>query len=121
MRVLVVDDRTEILDFVADALRSRGLEAVTAKTVAEAEGVIDADDRPPVGIFDYVLGNDETGAELADRASANGMRVAVMIGSAVGVSKFDELPYPTLRKPFRLDDLYRTVEGLLRPAASLAD
>jgi DNA-binding response OmpR family regulator len=44
MRVLVVDDHTEIVEVLAKALHSRGLEAVKATTAAEAKDVIDADD-----------------------------------------------------------------------------
>jgi hypothetical protein len=44
-----------------------------------------------------------------------------MSGSVAGVSKFGELPYVTLRKPFRLEKLYSTVDALLGAAATPSD
>jgi DNA-binding response OmpR family regulator len=121
MRVLLVDDSSEILNILREALGTRGIEVVTANSVAAAKAAIDADGPPAAAIFDYDLRGRETGADLAERATAKGMRVAIMSGSIAGLLRFDDLPYPTLRKPFRFAELYSTVEALLGAAALPGD
>jgi two-component system, sensor histidine kinase len=66
-RVYVVDDESDILKSMSTLLGVWGVEAFTAESPHAANGIFEQHGRPDLMIVDLRLGEEEHGAQLADR------------------------------------------------------
>jgi DNA-binding NtrC family response regulator len=114
-RILVVDDEDAVCDVLQEYLASEGYEVECATDDAQARAAL-ARDRFDAVIVDLLL-RDERGLHFAEHAVGIGVPVILMSGHPELMKLADDLPYPSLRKPFRLDmvrDLVRTLTALPR-------
>jgi len=77
--VLIVDDDDGVLDAMGAALRARGLQVATAKTLPAAHQALRQ--RPDLAILDVRLGED-SGLDLLDCAVTHGTRAVIVSGYA---------------------------------------
>lgn len=118
-RVLVVDDDEAMRSMVRTALELHGALVETACGVAEAlatEGSFD------VALVDLALGEDR-GDVLIRRLREDGRvgRAVLLTGSASAELDPEACPDAVLRKPFELDELQGTLEGVLAQAPRRAE
>jgi DNA-binding response OmpR family regulator len=106
-RIVVVDDEVEVLNLLREFLSDCGYEVETASNAIEAE-ILLASDSVELAFLDVGL----HGLRLARKAIAEGKRYILMSGSPVVVEmgEFGEV----LQKPFKLAELQRIVERLMR-------
>lgn len=118
-RILVVDDHREAADAIADALRAKGYDVVTAAGAAEATALLGARFFD-LAVLDYNLG-DGTGADVCRRArekTATAQLAVIMLTGRKDVEDMGEgieagADY-FLTKPIALDELLLWVRSLLR-------
>jgi len=113
-RVLVVDDEAGVRNFMADALRGAGYNAVEAADVGVALRMLEAD-TPDLLLTDYSMPG-MNGLELAERGRAFDPRLRVLIVS--GYADADRLGASAvrpalLRKPFDEAELLAAVRAAL--------
>ena len=104
MTVLCLDDELDILDGMTALLGRWGVRVLAARTIAEAEGLVQAG-RPDVILADFHLRESETGLEALRRLSAmNGGRPGALVtanASAELVAGARESGFEMLRKPVK--------------------
>jgi signal transduction histidine kinase/CheY-like chemotaxis protein len=112
-RILLVDDNLVVRRTTAEMLREGGQQVVEASGVDEALTILAADTGFDALVTDYVMPG-RSGGDLirAARAIAPGLPVLLVTGY---VTAPDDIPaeIPQLMKPFRADDLFRALAGLL--------
>jgi len=120
--ILVVDDDPTIGPWVRDALAPLGY--VVLETGDPLEALRMAKDRP--GDIDLLLVDVVMplmdGRKLAQRLRSLRSTLKVLLMSGYGLSGLEETGWPSIAKPFGMDDLARTVANTLRekaPASSL--
>jgi DNA-binding NtrC family response regulator len=114
-RILVVDDDEAICEILQDYLATEGYHVECANDGAEARAIL-ARDRFDAAVIDVVL-RDERGLDLAEHAAGIGVPVILMSGHPEFMKSADDLPYLSLRKPFRLalvSDLLRALTASSR-------
>lgn len=117
MSVLVVEDESEVLEIVQDALQRRGLEVRTAETDQHAYAILEAEARSfQVLIADINLGFGTTGFDVARRARQlhPELQVVYITGHAAHLDRFgvpDAVMFP---KPFYPDELADRVLDMLQ-------
>ncbi len=111
--VLVVDDEETARNFISEALRDAGYEAIEAGTLAEANKAIDK------GVGDIILLDvmlpDGSGLSLLDRLALENPRPPVILITAFGevdiaVDAMKKGALDFLQKPLDLDRLLQAVE-----------
>ena len=116
LRVLVVDDDFEFRNAIADALGHAGWEVRGAATGGDALGVLRSW-RPDVILLDLILPAMDgwTFRAEADRQHAlEGIPIVVTSGSADIRREAEKLQAAAaLAKPFELDELLETIQGLV--------
>jgi two-component system response regulator PilR (NtrC family) len=112
-RVLVVDDERGMRDFLEIFFRREGMEVSTAASVAEARGLIDADD------FDLLMTDvqmpGESGLELLRSVKESSPETVVIVITAfataeTAIEAMKQGAYDYLTKPFKVDEV-RLVVG----------
>lgn len=114
--VLVVEDETDVLEVVQDALERRGLTVRTADTDDAAYSILEREARSfNVLVADINLGVGTTGFDVARRARQlhPGMKVVYITGHAARMDKFGVADAVMFPKPFYPDELADRVVGLL--------
>lgn len=117
MPVLLVEDEFLIRICIADLLREAGFECFEAADAASALALLEsADDMPDLLITDYNLGPGPNGMALAAEVLRRlpGLPVLFVTGNP---ECFDGRAWASaerlLPKPFRIDDLFASVEALM--------
>jgi DNA-binding response OmpR family regulator len=123
-RVLVVEDRREVLDVLQRTLRDNGYEVVTAMD-GEVALTTALDNPPDVMILDIGLPR-RNGLEVARELRARGVTAPVLMLTARDTvsDKIEGLEAGAddyLSKPFDYDELLARVRALLRRASLRAD
>lgn len=118
--VLIVEDETEVLEVVKEALERRGFNVRTALSDSDALAVLDAEARSlDLLIADINLGEGVTGFDVARHARTLNpdLKVVYITGQAAHLARFgvpDAIMFP---KPFYPDDLAKQVLGMLEDRA----
>jgi CheY-like chemotaxis protein len=117
--VLVVDDDTDVRDFLGDSLESLGHKVFRAASGEEALALLEQE-QPDLALIDYAMPGMH-GADVARLARA--ILPTLPIVFVTGYAETEQLEAalgpgaPVLRKPFTVDALADAVEGNLRPAS----
>ena len=114
--VLVVEDESEVLEVVQDALERRGLTVRTAETDEDAYAILEAEARSfKLLIADINLGVGTTGFDVARRARQlhPDLQVVYITGHAAHLDRFgvpDAVMFP---KPFYPEELAEQVVDII--------
>jgi DNA-binding NtrC family response regulator len=114
--VLIVEDESDVLEVVQDALERKGLTVATAKSDRDAYSVLEGEARSfGLLIADINLGVGVTGFDVARRARQLNpdLKVVYITGHAAHLDKFgvpDAIMFP---KPFYPDELAQQVVNML--------
>src|SRR3954465_3168827 len=85
IRVLLLDDRPDLLILRSAILRQNGYEAITSSSIEEAESKLDACD---IAVLDYHLGQGKFGTTVAESLREKRPQVPIIILSATLERKF---------------------------------
>ena len=111
LRVLIVDDESDVRRLYAIGLNQRGFEVKLAANGAEAVERIQ-DERPDVILLDWLMPLMD-GGEVLSRVSTNGIPIIVISGQPAPAER-DPRIVKWLTKPVTIEEL---VEEIERPAA----
>jgi two-component system, OmpR family, phosphate regulon response regulator OmpR len=109
-RVLIVDDEDGIRDMLREFLTGAGFRVALAADAAAARQAI-AGGWFDAAVVDAVLPGGGQGLDIARELARRGVPVVMMTGNPVALRQLRMLSIPALRKPFRLAELLRLVEG----------
>jgi DNA-binding response OmpR family regulator len=118
-RILVIDDDTCIREISAEALTSSGYQVDTAEDGARGWEALHASS------YDLLITDNNmpkvSGVELVKKLRSARMTLpVVLVSGAIPTEEMNRNPWlqpaATLLKPFTMDELLRTVEGILRTA-----
>jgi two-component system, NtrC family, response regulator PilR len=102
-RILLVEDDAEVLPLLKHILLHNGYDVASAETVARATALLHS--RPfDLAICDVKL-TDGSGLEVADLATAVGVKAVVVTGHALDLRRGSLAPYDYLLKPLRGPEL----------------
>ena len=122
MRILVVDDDSITLKFLAEKLREQGYSVDTSDS--GEEGLYRAENWEYSAIILDVMMPELTGWELLKRLRETKKTPVLMLtakdGTADKVASLDTGADDHLAKPFELDELYARLRALIRRTAQLA-
>lgn len=110
-RILLVEDDADVLPLLKHILRDYGYEVASAETVSRATALLHS--RPfDLAISDVKL-TDGSGLEVADVATAVGVKAVVVTGHALSLRRGSLAPYDYLLKPLRGPELLAEIERRL--------
>lgn len=119
-RIAVVDDERELLNLITELFEERGWEVLP---LAGGAGVVQAfrAEQPDVVLLDLWLGGSESGWQILQRMkmepATRDIPVVVWTGALEGLKDkaewLKEHSIPTLSKPFDIDELFNTIDGVL--------
>jgi len=119
-KILVVDDELLIRDILYESLASYGYEVISAYDAETAERLLEQH-QPAVALIDINLPK-ISGVDLTKKLKSLKPDLIVII--ITGYPSFDTVVTSTsygaaayIIKPFRLDDLHKTIQKLLHPPA----
>jgi len=116
-RVLVVDDKAEMADMIADDLCDRGYEGVSVSSGAEAVRLLRTQ-RFDVLVTDLRMPGMDGFALLKESQSLDPSRPVILMTAFTAIDTamraFEVGAYQYLMKPFRLDALAQVLEKALR-------
>ena len=110
-KVLVVDDDNDICGLVSIALKSKGIEVMTAETGSDGLSIFQ-EFHPDIVLLDHRL-PDMTGNDVAKKIKESGKAtdIITMTGENVSKDEVDSSLYAGwLQKPFKLADMVQYVE-----------
>lgn len=119
--ILVVDDEKNVVSFISEMLTLRGYVAIRAESAREAlEAAADLPGPLDLLLADVVMPS-MNGRDLAGRIARLRPETKVLFMSAYSdeiITSHGVVPagVELIRKPFRLDDLVRKIETVLRNA-----
>src|SRR5437870_10758704 len=101
IRVLLLDDRPDLLILRSAILRQNGYEAITSSSIEEAEAKLDECD---IAILDYHLGQGKFGTTVAESLREKRPQVPIIILSATLERKFGGIADMHLLKGYSSTD-----------------
>lgn len=118
LRVLVVDDESEVRRAISALMNTWGCEVIGAASGREAEAALEGEKAIDVIVADYRLRRRETGREVIERvrASTGVQTPAILITGDTDPSRINEARetgVPLLHKPVPPDVLRRTLQEVL--------
>ncbi|RFZ94813.1 response regulator [Mucilaginibacter conchicola] len=112
-RILIIDDRSEVLDIVQEVLMYEGFEVDTAPNAKDVLDLITRR-RPDLILIDYSLGDPDGGAVCAlIKNSVSSARLPVIIFSAYSDKGLKPGSFGCedfISKPFNIDELINKVK-----------
>ena len=115
MRILCVDDDGLVLAVTADLLRALDHEVVEATGGLHAAELIASELPFDLLVTDIHMPGGPGGADLAMMARSGRPTLPVIYFSGMGAMAPEGVADPVLRKPCRLGELQRAIEGLVTP------
>jgi DNA-binding NtrC family response regulator len=110
-RILVVDDEPDVKELIGELLRTLGYEVETADSRAQALAAVGRSG------FDLVVSDlhlaDSSGAVLAAEIARDHPALAGRVILITGDPGAAPSTYPVIHKPFRLDQIARTIRAQL--------
>jgi CheY-like chemotaxis protein len=121
--ILIVEDDSTIVDALSRFLDHEGYSITSARDGKEALDVLHQGVRPSVLLVDLMMpkmGGWDLIEHLKRDDSLSQIPVVVMSGypRLFGPTKAREANLPFVEKPFRLQDLLRTIRSVARPSSS---
>jgi signal transduction histidine kinase/CheY-like chemotaxis protein len=118
LRILVVEDDSDVIGATAETLQDAGFEVVTAATGAEALTVLRSDAGVDLLFTDVMMPGGLDGVGLAEAGLRVRPELKVLLTSGYSETVLQEHVHdlPILAKPYHRDELLRRLQGLLRPA-----
>lgn len=113
MKVLLVEDEAELLEVFGRELQSRGHEVLSARSGAEALGLIrEWSNSIDVLVADVVLPQ-VSGIALAHKLLKRAPTAKVLLISGYGQLLSEDVGFPFLAKPLAPEDLVERIESLV--------
>jgi signal transduction histidine kinase/CheY-like chemotaxis protein len=112
LRVLLVEDDTQVGDLVEDMLVELGHTVRRAEHAAAALEVLHSGAPVDLLLTDLIMPGDKSGVDLAREAVEMRQGLPVILSSGYTgevLSPAEEAPWPLLRKPYGADDLARMI------------
>lgn len=109
--VLAVDDNPDILELVSEHLRNNAYEVDTAKSAAEALGIIRSGRVPQILVSDIVMPGTIDGVELAKIIQRTYPHVGILL--MTGWSLDQDHNFTCLSKPFHLKEITDWITSFL--------
>lgn len=120
-RILVCDDDTDVLTFVASILRDGGHTVWAADNPSDALEVLERENPIDLLLVDYAMpGTNGLGVINRARARQRGLKVLLMSGHADILHAGGAGGVPLLAKPFKISELSRRVTDILSGHGPLA-
>lgn len=123
--ILIVDDEPSLRLLCTEALSSLGYQVSVAADAAQARSILNGPTRIDLMFTDWVMPGDEDGYQLAKWANLKhpGMAIVMTTGFAEARENTAEqqLPFPTLDKPYSLPDLAACIRSNLLQGAQSSD
>ena len=118
--VLVVEDEPAVLAVVTEALELVGCSVLHAECGDDAVAFLDGEASIDLVLSDVILPGDLSGVDIVRKARAQRPDLPCVLMSGFSREYLtqgadDVRDLPVLSKPFRLEDLIRTVTGMLAP------
>jgi CheY-like chemotaxis protein len=117
-RILVVEDNEDLLEVTSAMLTTFGYEVLSARNGSEAIQIVESGQPFDLLFSDIVMPNGMSGVELARelRRRSEGVKILLTSGHAVDVLERHQAAgeFPIIDKPFRLTDLVRRLQSILR-------
>ncbi len=125
--ILVVDDRPELADLAQLMLEQRGYRVLTANSGAAAIALIDnlgADEPLHLVFSDVVMPGGTNGFQLANELRRRRPQLKVLLTTGYDRDFGSQEPssspeFPILMKPYRSDDLFRSIRQVLDGSAGI--
>jgi len=112
-RILIVEDRPEIQDLLAEVFADQGFRfAVVANAAAMRQALATED--VDVAVIDVVLPGAKDGVALAKEVADQGVGVILVTGSHDHFEAVEKSGHRYLFKPFRIESLLSLADELLR-------
>lgn len=112
-RLLIVEDRGDIAELLADFFSHEGYRIATAATAAEMEVVLDREEVDVV-ILDLILPGGVSGWNAVEQVCSRNVGVILVTGDHQHRDRLESSGLHYLMKPFRLQVLLEEVEAVLR-------
>ncbi|MBU7032391.1 MAG: response regulator [Theionarchaea archaeon] len=114
MRILIVDDRKEMLDVIEEVVRMRGDEVVAKASTGEQAVTLYQQVKPDIVLMDILL-PDISGAEATRRIMEKDIHAKILAISAFNREKLETDCLKAgckvfLAKPFSVNELYEAME-----------
>ena len=116
--VLVIEDDQDVLETTVTMLEDLGYTVLSAEDGVGAIDILEGASLVDVVVSDVVLPGGQSGVEIASRVRGRWPNVKVLlisghVESALDRSRYNAGEFELLSKPFRMQDLARSVHGLL--------
>ena len=112
--VLVVEDEASVRALTTQSLRSLGYRVLEADNARDALRIVEENPDLQMVMSDVVMPGELDGLELAQRVHAKRPEIALLIVSGYTDHASSPIPWPTLAKPYRRDELARALREALR-------
>ncbi len=112
--VLVVEDEASVRALTVQSLRSLGYRVLEADNARDALRIVEDTPDLQMVMSDVVMPGDLDGLELAKQVHDKRPELALLIVSGYTDHGTEPIPWPTLAKPYRRDELARAVREALR-------
>ncbi len=120
-RILVVEDNEDLLEVTSAMLTTFGYEVLCARNGAEAIQIVESGQEFDLLFSDVVMPNGMSGVELARELRRRNKNVKILLtsGHAGDVLERHQAvgEFQIIDKPFRLSDLVRRLQSILRGAS----
>ena len=115
--VLIVEDEASVRALTNQSLRSLGYRTLGASNAREALRIVEETPDLQMMMSDVVMPGELDGLELAKLVHAKRPEIALLIVSGYSDHATTPIPWPTLAKPYRRDELARALRDALQSSA----
>lgn len=115
--ILVVDDNPDIRTLLSRFFEARERRCVTAESAEQAGRILAGDSSIVAVLVDVFLAAGVSGLAWAKEISRLGPAVVVTSGHPDSIAAVEQSGLCFVSKPYRLDDLLRTIDGAIERKA----